>query len=154
MSAENCVDDCMRWCVAMVVATAAGCDNSSAWSCSSAAAARCRPRHCVWLWVRWLAVALSNSQWQWCMPLSFATLLATADSQYNELQWTLAEQYWSSKLWRYTMTTVEWLQTKSNKKCYWLWRQFDGQRNYACSIACNFSHDSVDVSVVLCFLLL
>jgi len=99
------LDDCMRWCVAMVVAAATGCDYSSAWARLSAVVTWRRPSHCVWSSVWRLFVALGNSQWQWRLPLSSALLLAAADTKYKQIQWALAEQRWSSKLRRYLMVS-------------------------------------------------
>ena len=99
----------------MAVASAAGGDHSPAWSSSPAVVTWRRPSHRVWPPVRWLSAALGNSQWHWCLPLSTAVLLATADPQYKQLQWTVAKQRRSAKLWRYLMVSSKGLSVM------WLW---------------------------------
>jgi len=78
--------------VAMVVAAAAGSVDPSARSRWSAVVTWCWPSHSVRPPVWWHTATLGGSQWQWRLSLSTAVLLATAGTQYKQLQWTLAEQ--------------------------------------------------------------
>jgi len=104
--------------VAVVVASAAGSDNSSARSRWLAVVTRCRPCDSLRPQVWWHTVTHGSSQRQWCMSLSTAVLLAATDARYKQLQWTLAKQCQPSKLWRWVLLSYWVVRTSCNGWLY------------------------------------